>query len=115
MVANSQQFGIRLDPTSIRKMNEIDVVTIMNIDNQRIENRHNELASIVNRSAMNQAQALTFAIASVYGICSLNTHLVNACPIFQENGSIPQAYVTSIFPNTLQPRYDLYSNFYNPG
>ena len=119
MAANSQQFGTRFDPTPIRKVNEIETTHAVHTDNQRIENRLNELASMVRQIAMTQAQAsstsVVAAATSACGICSLSTHPTDSCPTLQEDESIPQAYAAGIFPNRPQPRYDPYSNFYNPG
>ena len=71
--------------------------------------------------AMTQAQMVATAtltapvpIPTFCGICFLNTHPTNACPTLQEEEPTPQAYVAGIFPNKPQPRYDPYTNFYNP-
>ncbi|KAM1717307.1 hypothetical protein ACFX11_025157 [Malus domestica] len=51
---------------------------------------------------------------SVCGVCSMQRHLNDQCPQLIENGGWESANVIS-YQGQNQPKYDLYSNTYNPG
>ena len=120
MAANSQQFGTRYEAAPVKRVHEVTTPSATN--SPLIDQRFDKLESMMRQLAMTQAQLVAAApaappdpIPTVCGICSLNTHPTDSCPTLQEEEPTPQAYAAGIFPNKPQPRYDPYSNYYNPG
>ncbi|XP_052172191.1 uncharacterized protein LOC127788119 [Diospyros lotus] len=112
MAQNAQQFGTR-SATPMRQANEIGVAAIN--DQQRIENKLEELASMVRQLALDKGQSKS---QQVCGICSLSSHGTDQCPQLQENTEA----CAGIFPGRpfqpqhhQQQRYDPYAATYNPG
>ena len=100
MMANSQQFGTRLDPPS-KHVNEVNISSL--------EQKITSLTSLVHQMVVGNMQ-----MAKACGICSVVGHLTDMCPTFQEE-SIKQVNVAGGFPGQSQRKYDPYSSMYNPG
>ncbi|XP_052193898.1 uncharacterized protein LOC127802226 [Diospyros lotus] len=109
MAQNAQQFGTRLN-TPMKTVNEVGFATPM--DQRRIENRLEELTSMVRQLALDRNQP-----PQVCGICSLSSHVTDQCPQLQDNTES----CNGIFPGRpfqqqpQQNRYDPYAPTYNPG
>ncbi|XP_052206790.1 uncharacterized protein LOC127811119, partial [Diospyros lotus] len=108
MAQNAQQFGTRIN-TPTKAINEVNVAATM--DQQRMENKLEELASMVRQLALERKQQ------QLCGICSLPSHTTDQCPQLQENNET----CAGIFPgrpfqhqqhSQPQPsnRYDPYSD-----
>ncbi|XP_052197255.1 uncharacterized protein LOC127804433, partial [Diospyros lotus] len=76
MAQNAQQFGTRIN-TPTKAINEVNVAATM--DQQRMENKLEELASMVRQLALERKQQ------QLCGICSLPSHTTDQCPQLQEN------------------------------
>ena len=100
MVANSQQFGTRLDPPS-KHVNEINVSSL--------EQQIVSLTSLVRQMVVGNMQTM-----KACGICSVVGHPTDMCPTLQKE-PIEQINVVGGFPGQLQRKYDPYSSTYNPG
>ncbi|XP_052176648.1 uncharacterized protein LOC127790952 [Diospyros lotus] len=114
MAQNAQQFGTR-SATPMRQANEIGVAAIN--DQQRIENKLEELASMVRQLALDKGQSKS---QQVCGICSLSSHGTDQCPQLQENteacaGIFPGRPFQPQHQQPQQQRYDPYAATYNPG
>jgi hypothetical protein len=109
MAANAQQFGTRIEGQS-RAINEVHTSLA---DQQRVENRLDELTSLVRQLAIRQQN---HGVAKLCGICTSTDHHTDKCPTLQETPSSDsgQASVNGIFP-TNQQKYDPFSNTYNSG
>ncbi|GAU52014.1 hypothetical protein TSUD_418260, partial [Trifolium subterraneum] len=109
MAANAQQFGTRVDGQP-RVVNEVHT---SHADQQRVENRLEELTSLVRQLAIRQQN---HGVAKLCGICTSADHHTDECPTLQETSSSDQgqASVNGIFPINRQ-KYDPFSNTYNPG
>ena len=100
MVANSQQFGTRLDPPS-KHVNEVNISSL--------EQQIASLTSLVCQMVLGNMQTV-----KTCGICSVVRHLIDMCPTLQEE-PIEQVNVASGFPGQPQRKYDPYSSTYNLG
>ena len=99
MVANSQQFGTRLDPQS-KHVNEINISSL--------EQQIASLTFLVGQMVVGNKQTV-----KACGICSVVGHLTDMCPTLQEE-PIEQVNVASGFPVQPQRKYDPYTSTYNP-
>ncbi|XP_020209331.2 uncharacterized protein LOC109794285 [Cajanus cajan] len=104
MAANTQQFGATRG-TSSRSVNEVQ---LSSTEHQRLENRLDELTSLVRGLAM-----MKQAPAKLCGICACPSHPTDACPQLQEDNPEEVAAVNN-FPNSSQPRNDQARNNFNP-
>nr|KYP34894.1 hypothetical protein KK1_044093 [Cajanus cajan] len=104
MVANTQQFGATRG-TSSRSVNEVQ---LSSTEHQRLENKLDELTSLVRGLAM-MKQAPT----KLCGICACPSHPTDACPQLEEDNPEEVAAVNN-FPNSSQPRNDQARNNFNP-
>ena len=77
MAQNAQQFGTRIN-TPTRTINEVS--SAATTDQLRIENKLEELASMVRQLALDRKQP-----QQVCGICSLSSHVTDQCPQLQES------------------------------
>ncbi|XP_061347742.1 uncharacterized protein LOC133293222 [Gastrolobium bilobum] len=121
MAANAQQFGTRANSSAVYQMQATltqPSAVASSTDNQRIENRLDELAIMVRQLAVTQT-VQTFApqYDNPCGICDDPFHPTDACPSLQE-GHIPaDQSVSVVFPG--KPQFQLQnnplSNTYNPG
>ncbi|XP_068648997.1 uncharacterized protein [Aristolochia californica] len=100
MVANSQQFGTRLDFPS-KNVNEVNISSL--------EQQIASLTSLVRQMAVGNMQTV-----KACGICSVVGHSTDMCPTLQEEPT-EQMNVASDFPRKTQRKYDPYSNTYNMG
>ena len=100
MVANSQQFGTRLDPPS-KHVNEVNIFSL--------EQKIASLTSLVHQLAIGNMQT-----AKACGICSVVGHPTDICPTLQEE-PIEQMNVAGGFLGQPQRKYDPYSSTYNLG
>jgi hypothetical protein len=100
MVANSQQFGTRLDLPS-KHVNEVNISSL--------EQQIVSLTSLVRQMVVGNMQT-----TKTCGICSVVGHPTDMCPTFQEE-PIEQVNAAGGFPGQLQRKYDPYSSTYNPG
>ncbi|XP_052189950.1 uncharacterized protein LOC127799763 [Diospyros lotus] len=100
MAQNAQQFGTRMN-TPTRGINEISAAATN--DQQRIENKLEELASMVRQLALERKQPQQ----QLCGICSLPSHPTDQCPQLQENTE----FVAGIFPATYNPGWRDHPNF----
>jgi len=100
MVANSQQFGMRLDHTP-KKVNKESI--------SNLEKQISDLTSWVRQLAIGNMQ-----IVKVCGICLGSGHTTDMCPTLQEDESLQQANAVGNFGQP-QCRYDPFSNSYNLG
>ncbi|XP_052180113.1 uncharacterized protein LOC127793306 [Diospyros lotus] len=116
MAQNVQQFGTRMN-TPEKATNEVSVTATM--DQQRIENKLEELASMVRQLALERKQPQQ----QLCGICFLPSHPTDQCPQLQENTeSVAGIFPGRPFQQHNQPfqqqpqhKYDPYSATYNPG
>jgi hypothetical protein len=99
MVANSQQFGTRLDLPS-KHVNEVNISSL--------EQQIASLTSLVRQMAVGNMQT-----AKACGICSIVGHPTDMCPTLQEE-PIEQVNAAGGFPGQPQRKYDPYSSTYNP-
>ena len=99
MVANSQQFGTRLDPQS-KHVNEINISSL--------EQQIASLTFLVGQMAVGNKQTV-----KACGICSVVGHPTDMRPTLQEE-PIEQVNVVGGFPRQPQRKYDPYSSTYNP-
>jgi hypothetical protein len=100
MVANSQQFGTRIDLPS-KHVNEVNISSL--------EQQIASLTSLVRQMTVGNMQ-----MAKACGICSVVGHPTDVCPTLQEE-PIEQVNAAGGFPRQLQRKYDPYSSMYNPG
>ena len=100
MVANSQQFGTRLDPPS-KYVNEVNISSL--------EQKIGSLTSLIRQMDVGNMQ-----MVKACGICSVVGHPTDMCPTLQEE-PIKQVNVAGGFPRQLQRKNDPYSSTYNPG
>nr|KYP41233.1 hypothetical protein KK1_037397 [Cajanus cajan] len=123
MAANTQQFGFR---GTVKGVNEMAIgagsSSVCGVDNQRLENKINELTTMVRHLEIEQKQQASAASegpATVCGICSSEEHYTHSCPTLQETN----ANVSGIYTNQQQQyrlpqqqqNYNPYSQTYNPG
>ena len=100
MAANSQQFGIRLDPP-FRHVNEVNISSL--------EQQIVSLTSLVCQMVVGNMQMM-----KACGICLAVGHPTDMCPTLQEE-PIEQVDVAGGFPGQPQRKYDPYSSTYNLG
>ena len=100
MVANSQQFGTRINPLP-KHVNEVNISSL--------EQQIASLISLVRQMAIGNMQTV-----KACGICSLVGHPTDMCPTLQEV-LIEQVNVAGGFPGQPQRKYDPYSSTYYPG
>ena len=100
MVANSQQFGTRLDPPS-KHVNEVNISSL--------EQKIASLTYLVHQMAVGNMQ-----MVKACGIRLVVGNPTDMCPTLQEE-PIEQVNTTGGFPGQLQRKYDPYSSTYNPG
>ncbi|XP_027368228.1 uncharacterized protein LOC113874203 [Abrus precatorius] len=114
MAANAQQFGTRA-MVSTRGVNKLKT---SDTNQQRMENRIEELTTLVRHLALGQTQQPQQSIPtaiSVCGICCVPGHATNQCPQMQETNET----VAGIFPGKPfqqqqhQRSYNSFSNTYN--
>ena len=84
MVANPKLFAIRIYQP-LKHVNEVHS-TIITIDNQRLEQKLDELTFLVRKLVINHYQAI---VVTTIGIYSQSTHPTNQCLTLQEDESIP--------------------------
>ena len=80
MAENSQQFGTRMLTTGVNE------AQTSSIEQSRIENKINELTSVVRQLAMGKQENLV-QVPRVCGICTSPTHPTDACSTLQEENS----------------------------
>ena len=97
MAANSQQFGIRQDIASTRKVNEVQT------NDSQLGQQLAQLTTVVQQLAMGQQ-------VRPCGICQVVGHTTDACPTLFEDVN-----VVGGFPGQPKPQYNSYSNTYNEG
>ncbi|XP_061355838.1 uncharacterized protein LOC133300333 [Gastrolobium bilobum] len=122
MAANAQQFGTRANSSVVYQVQETPTqpsAVASSADNQQIENRLDELATMVRQLAVTQTvQTSVPQFGNPCGICSDHFHSTDACPSLQE-GSIPaDQLVAAVFPGKpqfQQQQSNPFSNTYNPG
>ncbi|XP_061345832.1 uncharacterized protein LOC133291573 [Gastrolobium bilobum] len=122
MAANAQQFGTRANSSVIYQVQETPAqpsAVASSADNQRIENRLDELATMVRQLPVTQTvQTSAPQFDNPCGICSDPFSPTDACPSLQE-GSIPaDQSVAAVFPGKpqfQQQQNNPFSNTYNPG
>ncbi|XP_061363074.1 uncharacterized protein LOC133306725, partial [Gastrolobium bilobum] len=122
MAANAQQFGTRANSSVIYQVQETPAqpsAVASSADNQRIENRLDELATMVRQLLVTQTvQTSAPQFDNPCGICSDPFNPTDACPSLQE-GSIPaDQSVAAVFPGKpqfQQQQNNPFSNTYNPG
>nr|URM60731.1 ZF-HD family protein [Gymnema sylvestre] len=106
MAQNAQQFGTRSGGIT-RAVNELQSST----DQQRMENKIEELTCLVRQLALGQKQMT----ATICGICTSPMHPTDQCPQLQDTTET----CAGVFPgrpfHQQQPRYDPFSSTYNPG
>ncbi|XP_068667696.1 uncharacterized protein [Aristolochia californica] len=100
MVANSQQFGTRLDLPS-KNVNEVNI--------SFLEQQIVSLTSLVRQMDVGNMQTV-----KTCGICLVVGHPTDMCPTLQEKPN-EQVNVAGGFPGQPQRKYDPYSNTYNMG
>ena len=98
MVANSQQFGTRLNPPS-KHVNEVYTSSL--------EQQIASLTSLVRQMAVGNMQTV-----KACGICSVVGHPTDMCPTLQEE-PIEQVNMVGGFPGQPQRKYDPYSSTCN--
>ena len=99
MAENSQQFNSRTNSLS-KGVHEMTTKT----DHTRLENRIEELTSIVRQLAIGQQQQLNVVDKTkTCGICTSADHPTDACPTLQESET-PEAAVNGIFGTGQQYR-----------
>ncbi|XP_061345682.1 uncharacterized protein LOC133291436 [Gastrolobium bilobum] len=122
MAANAQQFGTRANSSVVYQVQKPPTqpsAVASSADNQQIENRLDELATMVRQLAVTQTvQTSVPQFGNPCGICSDHFHSTDACPSLQE-GSIPaDQSVAAVFPGKpqfQQQQSNPFSNTYNPG
>ncbi|KAF5464965.1 hypothetical protein F2P56_015001 [Juglans regia] len=100
MVANSQQFGTRLDIPS-KHVNEVNISSL--------EQQIASLTSLVRQMVVGNMQT-----TKACGICSVVGHPIDMCPTLQKE-LIEQVNAAGGFLGQPQRKYDPYSNTYIPG
>ncbi|KAJ9129674.1 hypothetical protein P3X46_035308 [Hevea brasiliensis] len=100
MVANSLQFGMRMDHTPM-KVNEVST--------SNLEKQISDLASLVRQLAIGKMQTV-----KVCGICSGSDHATDMCHVLQKDESMQHVNAVGNYGQP-QHRYDPFSNTYNPG
>ena len=100
MVANSQQFGTRLDPPS-KHVNEVNISSL--------EQQIASLTYLVHQMAVGNMQ-----MVKACGIRLVVGNPTDMCPTLQEE-PIEQVNTTGGFPGQLQRKYNPYLSTYNPG
>ncbi|XP_061371420.1 uncharacterized protein LOC133314004 [Gastrolobium bilobum] len=127
IAANAQQFGTRASSNAVfqvqtsPKQNPIVAAAgASSTDNQRIENRLDELTSMVRQLAVTQTvQPSAQQTNNPCGICCDPSHPTDACPSLHDNGSQVDQSVAAVFPENPQHQHqqqnNSFSNTYNPG
>ncbi|XP_061352702.1 uncharacterized protein LOC133297550 [Gastrolobium bilobum] len=135
IAANAQQFGTRANSSAVFQVQTppmqnptVAATGASSTDNQRMENRLDELTSMVRQLAVTQTvQPSAQQISNLCGICCDPSHPTDACPSFhQDNDFQDDQSVAAIFPG--KPQYQQqqqqqyqqqqnnpFSNTYNPG
>ena len=88
MVANSQQFNTGIDH-ALKWVNEVHATIVATaFGTQRLEQRMDELASLVRQLTASQHQVVAAPVKTC-GICSLSTYSTDECPIRPEEEVLP--------------------------
>ncbi|XP_061364674.1 uncharacterized protein LOC133308099 [Gastrolobium bilobum] len=121
MAANAQQFGTRANSNVVYQVQATSTqptAVASSTDNQRIENKLNELATMVRQLAVTQTvQTSAPQFGNPCGICGDPSHPTDGCPSLQE-GTIPaDPSVSAVFfgKPQFQQQNNPFSNTYNHG
>ncbi|XP_061358008.1 uncharacterized protein LOC133302269 [Gastrolobium bilobum] len=127
IVANAQQFGTRASGSAVFQVQTspmqnpiVAAAGASSTDNQRIENRLDELTSMVRQLAVTQTvQPSAQQTNNLCGICCDPSHPTDACPSLHDSGSQVDQSVAAVFPENPQHQHQQqnnpFSNTYNPG
>ena len=113
MAANSQQFGVR---NLGKAVHEVQTHNVDVTEHLRLENKLNELTSMVRQLAIGQQTTQTQQTQQrLCGICAAD-HFTDVCPQLQEpaHAGVFQAQSNTSRSQQNQ-QYNPYSNTYNPG
>ncbi|KAL0451374.1 UNVERIFIED_CONTAM: hypothetical protein Slati_1115500 [Sesamum latifolium] len=100
MAENYRQYGYHIDR---------GVSTVNEVSTNDLAEKLSELTIFVHQMAVEQRQEIR-----VCRICSNPGHPTDECPSLQE-GIMPKVNAIGEFPEQPQWKYDIHSNFYNPG
>ncbi|XP_061364260.1 uncharacterized protein LOC133307724, partial [Gastrolobium bilobum] len=127
IAANAQQFGTRASSSAVFQVQTspmqnpiVAAAGASSTDNQRIENRLDELTSMVRQLAVTQTvQPSAQQTNNPCGICCDPSHPTDACPSLHDSGSQVDQSVAAVFPENpqhqQQQQNNPFSNTYNPG
>ncbi|XP_061337760.1 uncharacterized protein LOC133284703 [Gastrolobium bilobum] len=127
IAANAQQFGTRASSSAVFQVQTspmqnpiVAAAGASSTDNQRIENRLDELTSMVRQLAVTQTvQPYAQQTNNPCGICCDPSHPTDACPSLHDSGSQVDQSVAAVFPENPQHQHQQqnnpFSNTYNPG
>ncbi|XP_061339676.1 uncharacterized protein LOC133286293 [Gastrolobium bilobum] len=127
IAANAQQFGTSANSSAVFQVqtspmqNPIVVAAgASSTDNQRIENKLDELTSMVRQLAVTQTvQPSAQQTNNPFGICCDPSHPTGACPSLHDSGSQVDQSVAAVFPGNPQHQHQQqnnpFFNIYNPG
>ncbi|XP_061359754.1 uncharacterized protein LOC133303794 [Gastrolobium bilobum] len=127
IAANAQQFGTRASSSAVFQVQTspmqnpiVAAAGASSTDNQRIENRLDELTSMVRQLAVTQTvQPSAQQTNNLCGICCDPSHPTDACPSLHDSGSQVDQSVAAVFPENPQHQHQQqnnpFSNTYNPG
>ena len=113
MAANSQQFGVR---NLGKTVHEVQIYNVDVTEHLRLENKLNELTSMVRQLAIGQQTTQTQQTQQrLCGICVAD-HFTDVCPQLQEPAPAGVFQAQSNTSKSQQnQQYNPYSNTYNPG
>ncbi|XP_061354844.1 uncharacterized protein LOC133299409 [Gastrolobium bilobum] len=125
IAANAQQFGTRANNSALFQVQSspmqnpiVAAAGASSTNNQRIENRLDELTSMAKQLAVTQTvQPYAQQTRNLCGIRCDPCHPTDACPSFQDSGFQVDQPVAAVFPG--KPQYQQqqnnpFSNTYNP-